>query len=69
MTYLTRIFGGRYGRSLLRAPEAMRLADETVILDNSGAEAQRALMLRGGQITWRASLVPLWVQELVLRVE
>ena len=59
----------RYGRSLLRAPEVMRLADETVVLDNSGTRPERILMLMGGQIIWRASSVPLWVQELALRLE
>ncbi len=59
----------RYARSLLRAPEAMQLADETVILDNSGTRPERMLMLKCGQITWRASHLPPWVQELVLRLE
>lgn len=59
----------RYGRSLLRAPEAIRLADETVILDNSGLEPERMLMLAGGRIIWRAGSVPQWVQEIVARLE
>ncbi|MBL8228892.1 MAG: AAA family ATPase [Bryobacterales bacterium] len=59
----------RYGRSLLRAPEAMRLADETVVLDNSGPQPERTLMLAAGRIIWRASCVPKWVQELALGLE
>jgi predicted ABC-type ATPase len=59
----------RYGRSLLHAPEAMRLADETVVLDNSGSRPERLLMLQGGQIIWRASSLPSWVQVLALRVK
>lgn len=59
----------RYGRSLLRAPEAMRLADETVVLDNSGLRPEAMLMLKAGRIVWRASSVPRWVRDLVLRLD
>ena len=59
----------RYGRSLLRAPEAMRLADETVVLDNSGPRPQGMLMLKGGRIIWRAGTLAPWVQALALRLE
>jgi len=59
----------RYGRSLLHAPEAMRLADETVVLDNSGPRPERMLILKDGQIIWRASSLPQWVQGLTLGLE
>lgn len=59
----------RYIRSLLHAPEAIRLADETVILDNSGSQPERILMLKNGQIIWRASSLAPWVQKLVVRLE
>lgn len=55
----------RYGRSLTRAPKAIRLAEETLVLDNSGLQPERVLILRNGQITWQAESLPLWVQALV----
>jgi len=54
----------RYARSLLRAPEAMRLADECVVMDNSGVRHERMLMLQNGQIIWRAGELPTWVIDL-----
>lgn len=59
----------RYSRSLLRAPEAVRLADETLIFDNSGSELELAMRLRKGKITWQASSIPRWIQDLALRLE
>lgn len=58
----------RYARSLLHAPEAMRLADEALVLDNSGPMPESMLRLKNGQIFWRASSLPLWVQEMTLGV-
>lgn len=58
----------RYFRSLSRVPEAIRLAHETVVLDNAGPEPARVLMLQSGRITWRSSSSPPWVKELVLRI-
>jgi predicted ABC-type ATPase len=52
----------RYIRSLRRAPEALRLADEAVVLDNSGLHPVRALLLRDGRTVWRAAVLPGWVQ-------
>ena len=59
----------RYERSMMRAPQAMRLADETLVLDNSGNEPLRALMIRKGRVVWRADVIPAWVQTLVQRLE
>lgn len=58
----------RYFRSLSRAPEAIRLADEAIVLDNAGPEPARVLMLQSGRITWRSASLPEWVRELVLRI-
>ena len=58
----------RYFRSLSRAPGAIRLADESIVLDNAGPEPVRVLMLRSGQITWQAASPPEWVRELLLRM-
>ncbi len=59
----------RYRRSLLHAPEAMQLADEAVVLDNSGAEPERMLLLKGGEVIWCATVAARWVRELTLRVK
>ena len=59
----------RYARSLLHAPEAMRLADEALVLDNSGRRPETVLMLKNGQIFWRASSLPLWVREMTIAAE
>ncbi|MBK7928703.1 MAG: AAA family ATPase [Bryobacterales bacterium] len=58
----------RYFRSLSRAPEAIRLADEAIVLDNAGPRPERVLMLRSGQITWKSTSLPEWVSGLVLRL-
>ena len=55
----------RYVRSLLRAPEALHLADEAVVLDNAGLHPVRMLLLRGGRIVWRAETLPEWVRRLI----
>jgi predicted ABC-type ATPase len=59
----------RYFRSLSPAPEAIRLADETIVLDNAGPQPEHVLMLRKGRIACRSSALPAWVSELVLRIE
>jgi predicted ABC-type ATPase len=59
----------RYARSLFNASEAMRLADEVLVLDNSGPQPESMMRLRNGQIFWRASSLPLWVQKLALSLE
>lgn len=59
----------RYFRSLARAPQAIRLADETIVLDNAGPQPERVLMLRKGEIVWRSGSLPAWVNELILRME
>lgn len=59
----------RYRRSLLRAPDAIGLADETVILDNAGPRPVRILMLQNGEIIWRAMYLPPWTQDILSRLE
>jgi predicted ABC-type ATPase len=56
----------RYARSLERAPEALRLVDEAVVLDNSGLYPVRVLLLQMGRIVWRADVLPEWVPGLSL---
>jgi hypothetical protein len=48
------------------APEALRLVDEAVVLDNSGLYPVRVLLLQMGRIVWRADVLPEWVQGLSL---
>jgi predicted ABC-type ATPase len=59
----------RYWRSLMRAPEALRLADEAVVLDNSGTHPVRMLLLANGRVVWRAAALPEWVKRLTEVVE
>ncbi len=54
----------RYWGSLSRAPEALHLADEAVVLDNSGIHPIRMLWFKRGQLVWRAATVPDWVERL-----
>ena len=54
----------RYWRSLSRAPEALQLVDEAVVLDNSGLHPVRMLWFKRGQIIWRADILPDWVERL-----
>lgn len=59
----------RYHRSLLHAPEAIQLADEAVVLDNSRARPERMLMLTDGRVIWRSTSLPLWAQAIIARPE
>jgi predicted ABC-type ATPase len=54
----------RYWRSLQQAPDALRMVDEAVVLDNSGLHPVRTLLLSGGRIVWLADTLPEWVQRL-----
>jgi predicted ABC-type ATPase len=54
----------RYTRSLRHAPEAMRLGDEAIVLDNSGPRPERMLLLQAGRMVWRAESLPAWVLHL-----
>jgi predicted ABC-type ATPase len=55
----------RYFRSLARAPEALRLADEVAVFDNAGLRPIRVALLQKGRIVWIASPVPTWVELLL----
>lgn len=54
----------RYYRSLANAPEALRIAHEAVVYDNSGLRHQKVLQLRGGIVTWHIDQKPPWVSDL-----
>jgi predicted ABC-type ATPase len=55
----------RYFRSLARCPEAIRLADEAIVLDNAGPEPKRMALLREGSVTWRSNSLSPWVADLL----
>jgi predicted ABC-type ATPase len=54
----------RYARSLMRAPEALRLADEAVVLDNSGLHPGRMLLFENGIVISRAEVLAEWAGHL-----
>ncbi len=58
----------RYHRSLAHAPEAIRLADETLVLDNAGLRPTRVMEIRDGRISWQSSSLPAWVRDLLVRI-
>src|SRR5258708_7575953 len=59
----------RYLRSLARAPDALSFADDAVVLDNSGDQPARMLILSNGRIPWQAEPLPEWVQRMALTLE
>jgi predicted ABC-type ATPase len=54
----------RYQRSLVNAVEALRIAHEAVVYDNSGLRHKKVLELRNGIVTWHIAQKPEWVAEL-----
>lgn len=53
----------RYYRSLANLPEAIRIANRTILYDNSEHERRKVLEFRDGSIVWRASNEPEWITE------
>lgn len=54
----------RYTRSLVRAPEALGLADEAVVLDNVGLHPVRMLLFGKGIVISRAEMLAEWAGRL-----
>ena len=54
----------RYERSLAHAPEALLMADEAIVFDNSGYARKKLLAVRNGRVTWRAVRLPDWVRDI-----
>ena len=48
----------------MRAPEALRLADEAIVLDNSGLHPVRMLLFENGVVIWTVDVVPEWAGKL-----
>ena len=59
----------RYFRSLSQAPAAIRRADEALVLDNAGPQPERMLLVQRGRVVWKASILPTWVHDLLLKIE
>jgi predicted ABC-type ATPase len=51
----------RYIRSIANCKEAIRLVNEAHLYDNSGNGHHLVLIARGGEIVWRANLLPGWL--------
>jgi predicted ABC-type ATPase len=58
-----------YFRSLSQAPAAIRFADEALVLDNAGPQPERMLLVQRGRVVWKASILPAWVDDLLLKIE
>lgn len=58
----------RFDRSLSRVPEAIGIAEEAVLMDNSDKQLRRVLILRNGRIVWRAATIPQWIESIVSRL-
>jgi predicted ABC-type ATPase len=54
----------RYARGFENLSEAVRMADIAKIYDNSGDKAILVLRAEGGQVVWRAGLLPEWLAAL-----
>ena len=54
----------RYYRSLASAVEALRIAHEAVVYDNSGLHHEKVLEVRDGVVTWQINQKPKWVSDL-----
>jgi predicted ABC-type ATPase len=54
----------RYHRSLANLPEAIQIADRTIIYGNSEDERRKMLELQDGSVVWSAVEQPYWIAEL-----
>lgn len=55
----------RYQRSLANAPEALRIADRGIVLNNTEGEAIPLLVIKDGAIVWkRDGVLPIWAVEI-----
>jgi predicted ABC-type ATPase len=52
----------RYARSLLNLGEIGLVADALLVFDNSSANLKMLLVANGGQLTFKAALLPAWVK-------
>ncbi|HEV3113213.1 MAG TPA: AAA family ATPase [Candidatus Binataceae bacterium] len=52
----------RYARSLVNLGEIGLVADALLVFDNSSANLKMLLVANGGQLTFKAALLPAWVK-------
>ena len=53
----------RVGDSMGNLPRALALADQAIVMDNSGATHRRVLELAEGRVTFLAERLPQWLQD------
>jgi predicted ABC-type ATPase len=53
----------RYGRSLANLLDALIVADQAAVYDNSEAKPRKVLETRSGVVLWCASVQPVWVRQ------
>ena len=59
----------RIGSSLDNLPRALAIADQSVVLDNSGPAHRRVLEVADGRLTFQAEQLPRWLQERLPAIE
>ncbi len=59
----------RVGSSLDNLPRALAIADQSVVLDNSGPAHRRVLELADGRVTFQAEQMPHWLQDRLPAIE
>lgn len=59
----------RVGSSLDNLPRALAIADQSVVLDNSGPAHRRVLEVADGRLTFQAERLPRWLQDRLPAIE
>ena len=59
----------RVGSSLDNLPRALAIADQSVVLDNSGPAHRRVLEVANGRLTFQAERLPRWLQDRLPAIE
>lgn len=59
----------RVGSSLDNLPRALAIADQSVVLDNSGPAHRRMLEVADGRLTFQAEQLPQWLQDRLPAIE
>jgi predicted ABC-type ATPase len=55
----------RYDRSLANLPEAIQIADQAIVYDNSEDGHRTMLEIRQGVTIWRATKPPQWIRDIL----
>ncbi len=59
----------RIGSSLDNLPRALAIADQSIVLDNSGLAHRRVLEVADGRLTFQAEQMPRWLQDRLPAIE